>query len=103
MSGLFGTKTVQQPVYTGLQIQTSTNALPIPIVWGVARLAPNAIWYNNFQRHNTSSGGGKGGLFSSPSTGYDYTAAIILALCEGPIAGIGQIWRDQSTYTLAQL
>src|ERR1700678_201503 len=98
---LFRTKTVQQPVYTGLQIQTSTNALPIPIVWGVARLAPNAIWYDNFQRHNAKSGG-KGGLFSS-STVYDYTAAIILALCEGPIAGIGQIWRDQATYSLAEL
>ena len=26
-----------------------------------------------------------------------------MALCEGPISGIGAIWRDQSTYTLAQL
>ena len=26
-----------------------------------------------------------------------------MALCEGPIAGIGIIWKDQSTYTLAEL
>lgn len=99
---LFRAKTVRQPVYTGLQIQTSTNALPIPIIYGQARLAPNAIWYNNFRRHTTKSGG-KGGLFSSPTTGYDYTAAVILGLCEGPIGGIGRIWRDQATYTLAEL
>ncbi|HWG04861.1 MAG TPA: phage tail protein, partial [Beijerinckiaceae bacterium] len=99
----FRAKQVHQPIYTGLQIQTSTNALPIPIVWGVARLAPNAIWYNDFQVHNAKAAAGKGGLFSSPTTGYDYTAAIILALCEGPIAGIGQIWRDQSIYNLAEL
>jgi hypothetical protein len=102
MSGIFGSKTVKQPVYTGLQVQTATNTLPIPIVWGVARIAPNAIWYNNFQVHKAGTGG-KGGLFSAPSSGYDYTAAIILALCEGPISGIGQIWRDQAIYTLADL
>ena len=99
----FRAKTIQQPIYTGLQIQTSTNALPIPIVWGIARLAPNAIWYNNFQVHNAKTSSGKGGLFSSPTSGYDYTAAIILSLCEGPIAGVGQIWRDQSTYNLTEL
>jgi Putative phage tail protein len=90
------------PDYTGLQIQTAVNALPIPIIWGESKLAPNVIWYNNFQSYAQGSGGGKGGIFHSGSstTGYTYTAAVIMALAEGPIAGINQIWRDQSIYTL---
>src|SRR5580692_4733788 len=94
------------PDYTGLQIQTAVNALPIPIVWGESKVAPNVIWYNNFHSYPERSGsGGKGGIFSSGSStsGYTYTAAMIMALAEGPIAGINQIWRDQSVYTLSQL
>ena len=44
------------PDYTGLQIQTAVNALPVPIVWGESKLAPNVIWYNNFQTHAEQSG-----------------------------------------------
>ncbi len=98
------------PEYTGLQIQTAVNALPIPIVWGESKLAPNVIWYNNFQAHPSGggSGGGKGGLFGGGgggggSNGYAYTAAVMMALVEGPITGINQIWKDQSVYTLSSL
>ena len=56
------------PDYTGLQIQTAVNALPIPIVWGESKMAPNVIWYNNFQIVcGESGGGGKGGIFGSGS------------------------------------
>ena len=93
------------PDYTGLQIQTAVNALPVPIVWGESKIAPNVIWYNNFQSHTQqSSGGGKGGIFGGGATsGYTYSAAVIMAMCEGPVAGINQIWRGQSIYTLAGL
>jgi hypothetical protein len=94
------------PDYTGLQIQTAVNALPIPIVWGESKLAPNVVWYNNFQSipQQNGGGGGKGGLFSTATTtGYDYTASIIMALCEGPVVAINQIWRGQSVYTLSGL
>jgi hypothetical protein len=96
----FRTKNTK-PDYTGLQLQTSVNTLPIPIIWGQTKLAANVIWYDNFQSHGGS--GGKGGLFSSPSSTYTYTADLMMALCEGPISGIGIIWRNQSTYTLAGL
>src|SRR5580698_9339026 len=93
------------PDYTGLQIQTAVNALPIPVVWGESKLAPNVVWYDNFQTHTQQGGGGKGGVFAGggTTTGYSYSASVIMALCEGPITGINQIWRDQSTYTLASL
>jgi hypothetical protein len=94
------------PDYTGLQIQTAVSALPIPIVWGMTKIAPNVIWYTNFDAvaQGGSSGGGKG-LFNSGNSAsqYTYTADVIMALCEGPIAGINQIWRGQSIYTLASL
>ena len=93
------------PDYTGLQIQTAVNALPVPIGWGLNKLAPNLIWYDNFiATPQTSGSGGKGGGGGGGSvTGYTYSADVIMALCEGPIEGIGQIWRGQSDYTLADL
>lgn len=110
MSGLFGggSSPTTRPDYTGLQIQTAVNTLPIPIVWGMSKLAPNVIWYNNFQTQESGGGkdsGGKGGLFGSRSgaVSYTYSAAVIMALCEGPIAGINQIWKNQSVYTLSGL
>ena len=101
MSALFGRPASTKPDFTGLQIQTATSTLPIPICYGQTKLAPNVIFYSNFQTKAVKSGGGKGGLFSSPTTGYSYSADVIMALCEGPITGIGYVWRDQSTYTLA--
>lgn len=102
MSALFGGG-VTTPNYTGLQIQTATNALPVPIIIGANKASPNLIWYNNF-RMVKSSGilGSKGGLFGNPG-GSDYAADLIMAIGEGPINGIGIIWRGQSTYTAAGL
>ena len=34
---------------------------------------------------------------------YDYKADVILAICEGPITGIGDVWRGQSTTSLGAL
>lgn len=90
------------PDYTGLQLQTSVNALPVPIIWGQTKASANVIWYNNFKtlpQHSKSSGKGGGPTLTS----YNYSASLIMALCEGPIAGIGQVWKDQSIYTLASL
>jgi Putative phage tail protein len=105
MSGFFGSpQAATTPDYTGLQIQTAVNTLPIPIVWGMSKLAPNVVWYNNFQiEQGGGKGGGKGGLFGGGSSETTYSAAVILALCEGPIAGINQVWKNQSIYTLSSL
>jgi hypothetical protein len=96
-------KASTKPDYTGLQLQTSVNTLPIPIVWGQTKVAANVVWYQNFQSQG-GGGSGKGGLFGSPgASNYSFTADLIMALCEGPISGLGIIWKDQSTYTLAEL
>jgi hypothetical protein len=90
------------PDYTGLQLQTSVSTLPVPIIWGQTKASANVIWYANFQTHS-EGGGGKGGIFGGGSSGANYSADLIMALSEGPISRIGQIWRDQSTYTLSGL
>jgi hypothetical protein len=97
-----------KPDYTALQLQTSVSILPIPIVWGQNKIAANVIWYANFKAVPGGNGkgiGGKGGLFGggAAADSYTYTADIMMALCEGPISGVGLVWKDLSVYFLAEL
>jgi hypothetical protein len=71
--------------YTGLQIQSSSNAVPITILYGTNRLAPNAIWTGGFYAiPQYQKGGGKGGG-KRPVQGYTYYTSFLLGLCEGSI------------------
>jgi hypothetical protein len=97
-----------KPDFTALQIQTSTSILPIPIVWGQNKVSANVIWYANFKAvpgGNGKGAGGKGGLTGGQggAASYTYSADLILALCEGPINGIGLVWKDLSVYGIFQL
>lgn len=97
-----------KPDYTALQLQTFVLILPVPIVWGQNKIAANVIWYANFKAVPGGNGkgiGGKGGLFGggAAADSYTYTADIMMALCEGPINGIGLVWKDLSVYALAEL
>ena len=38
-----GNQPTTAPDYTGLQIQTAVNTLPIAIVWGESKIAPNVM------------------------------------------------------------
>ncbi|MDB5361140.1 MAG: hypothetical protein JWO51_2437 [Rhodospirillales bacterium] len=104
MAGILGggAKASTKPAYTGLQLQTSANGLAIPIVYGQAKLAPNLVWYGDFAaiKHKQSQGG-KGGNASSAT--YTYQAAVVLALCEGPISGIANVWSNKTLTTLGAL
>lgn len=110
MSGIFGKKKTVSvssaaPQYTGLQLQTASNAMAAPILWGTNRIAPNLIWYDGFHAvpHTTTqqTGGGKGGGGSSTtSTTYTYQVNVILALCEGPVVSIGTVWLSKQVTTL---
>lgn len=97
---------VTTPTYTGLQLQTSSSAIPIPIVYGVNKIAPNIIWNGDFQAHysNSGKGGGKGGGGSTGKNGGNqapssYTTALILGLCEGTIGDLLYCW-DNSTISI---
>jgi hypothetical protein len=119
MAAIFGgsnkTQAQQQPSVAGLQIQTSAYGKAIPIVYGTTKIAPNLIWYGDFQaiahESNPASGGGKGGSSvggggkggGGGSVTYTYQAAVALGLCEGPINGIGAAWASKTQTSLAAL
>src|ERR1700739_2620390 len=93
---LFGPPSPNQikPSYTGLQLNTSTGVLPVPIVYGQQRTSANLIWYGDWKQHSVGlfgKGGGKSGQ-------YDYTASIMLALSEGPIHACGIVWANGGFY-----
>jgi len=88
--------------YSGLNVGSSMMDLPIPLFWGQRRLATNAIWYGNF-KGRPINGKGKGGGGKSSQQPYDYTAATLLALCEGPIDRLNRCWAQGSTTTTSNL
>lgn len=97
MSFLRSKKTSGQiPVYTGLQIQTAISTLPIPLIYGRAKVGVNVIKYWGFLaiREKQSGIGGKG--FFGKKGGYQYYANLMLALGEGPIVGVRQTFNGQS-------
>ena len=85
-----------QPDFSGLALQTSTSAIPIPIIYGITRAAPNMIWQDGVAaapQHANS--GGKGG---NPVTGYEYSCWVMFAIGEGPITAVGTIYNGQGVY-----
>ena len=81
-----------------LNIQTSSNGLPIAKCYGQTRIAPNLFWYGDFAAiKQKNQEGGKGG--SDGSASYTYQVAAMMGLCEGPIHGVSAIWVDQSSVT----
>lgn len=110
MSFLFGSsKPKIIPEFTGLQVNTSVQVLPIPIIFGGPRLNLNLIYYNGFNSQlvnaSGSSGGGGKGILSggkgSNNKQVEYFATIILALGEGIVSGVQVIYQDQAVYTPA--
>ncbi|WP_395664558.1 phage tail protein [Methylocella sp.] len=90
------------PNYTGLQVQTSSSSVPIQVMWGVNRLAPNIVWTGGFQSiPQYTKKAGKGG--GKSLSGYEYRAAFILGLCEGPIHAVERVWQGQGQTDLGWL
>ena len=79
-----------------LRVTSATEGTTIPRVFGRMRLGGNIIWATDFTERvsTTTQGGGKGGGPTVTTTEYSYTASFAVALCEGPITGIGRIWAD---------
>lgn len=100
MTLLFGGGGQKKPQLTGLQVQTSTNALPVPIIYGKTRAAPNLIWYGDFKSKKVKQGKGK--VSKKGGGSYTYSASVIMALCEGEVNDITYMWRNKeeiSDYT----
>ncbi len=79
------------------RITSSTEGAVIPRLYGRMRLGGNIIWATDFREETrtTSQGGGKGGGGGKvTTTEYLYFVSFAVALCEGPITGIGRVWAD---------
>ena len=81
--------------YAGIQVQTSSLGTNIPVGWGTFRCRCNLVDYLDFKSQSQKAAAGKGG---SNTTGYTYSATIILAVCEGPIDNITQVWANGKQY-----
>jgi len=105
MGGLFGgSKKTTTTVYSGLQIQTTSQSLPIPIVYGQNLVSPNCIWYTNFHSQKKKAKGGKGGggggkVGAGGGSAQEtvYFADIIMGVCEGPINSIPTVYQTSAT------
>jgi hypothetical protein len=79
------------------RLTSATEGAVIPRLYGRMRMGGNIIWATDFREETktTTQGGGKGGGGGKvKTTEYLYYASFAVALCEGPITGIGRIWAD---------
>lgn len=83
------------------QLTTSSEGAPIKRMWGKVRLGGQVIWQTRFREEavttTTTQRTGKSGQRQSVTqtqTVYNYYANFAVALCEGPVYGLGRIWAD---------
>lgn len=106
MGFLFARSKTTQPDFTGLQVNTAVNSLPVPINFGSPRGNVNLIYTNGFRAVQSKASGSKGLLSGGKGGGSgqtDYYATIILAIGEGPCDAPILAYLNQSVYTPATL
>lgn len=83
----------------GIQLNSATYGVVIPIVLGTSRIAGNIIDYYDFTAipHTETQRAGKGGV-TMKHTSYTYEAAVLIGLAEGPSGGIGKVWANGEVY-----
>ncbi|QBX37364.1 hypothetical protein E4M02_01805 [Brevundimonas sp. S30B] len=79
------------PRLEGLKLQSSAEGAPMACVFGRARVTGQVIWAARFLERRRTTSAGKGG---PRTTENDYSLSFAVALCEGPIDGIGRVWAD---------
>lgn len=92
---------------SALRVQTSSYGQVIPILYGQNRIAARLIWAGDFQaipHTSTTKVGGKGlgsgGGNAISNTTYTYQTAVAMALCQGPILNIHNVWDTKGRLTL---
>src|SRR5258708_7124407 len=93
----------KQTILHALRVQTSAYGSPLPIIYGQNRVAGKLLDYQDFKAipHTTTQHVGKGGGGQNVSnTSYTYQAAIDVAVCEGPIYSLKNVWDTSGKLTL---
>jgi len=90
---------IPQPLFN---TKVNQSAYGNPYIWviGTAPVQQSLLWMDGFasrpaptKGHNPGAGGKGGG---SKSGQYLYSADVVVALCNGPIQGVGDVWAGQS-------
>lgn len=83
------------------QINSASYGEIVPEILGTTRVSGNVIYWDDFTAHEHSytQRTGKGGGSKHTSITYTYTVAAAIGLCEGPIEGVGKVWRNKEIYT----
>lgn len=96
--GIFGSGNSQQtPKVHQLKITQSVNGIVVPIGWGCVRVPMNLLWYGDFVSEKSSIGGKGGGKGGSQ---YDYHAAILGLLGQGPVTAIKNVYSQSGALAL---
>jgi hypothetical protein len=91
---------IEGPRLNDAQVQTSQEGVPRPIVYGTAQVAGNLIQRGPLVERKKKERAGKGG---PEQITYHYYMTYAIRICEGPIAGIRRIWRDDKlVYSLRE-
>lgn len=104
MGFLFGksTNTTTRAERIGdFNLNSASYGVVVPEILGTTRVSGNVIdWYDfESHEHKETQRTGKGGHHSTAtSITYTYSVACVIALCEGPIHGVGKVWRDKAIY-----
>lgn len=101
MASLLGSQPKVIPEFTGLQVNTAVQVLPIPIIYGCPRVSVNVIYYNGFASKLVSASSGKGPGGGKGGKSVQYFATFIAAIGEGPIIEIFVIYQDAQVWTPA--
>jgi hypothetical protein len=77
------------------EVQSSAYGIAQPLVYGSYRLSGNLVWSLDIEERSDFKRVGKT-LFSRGTKVWSYTyhGHFAVAICEGPITGIGRIWCD---------
>ena len=82
-----------------LRLSGAAEGAPMAAVFGRARVAGQVIWAARFKERwvEGRSGGAKGARTTSAA----YSLSFAVAVCEGPIDGIGRVWADGKPMDMA--
>lgn len=107
---MFGARP-RTPVHLGprlsdLHVTASTEGAAIARVFGRVRIGGQIIWATKLKEVQTvekvkSSGGKGGGGQKAFNVTYSYSVSVAIALCEGPIVAVGQVWADGKPIALS--
>ena len=88
---------------SNLLVQTSTYGKVIPKLFGQCRISGNIIWSTSIKEHQSAEAqtvrGGKGRKRRINHTSYSYTTTLAIAICEGEIESIVNMWADAKLIT----